>query len=203
MEQAQYSAVTTSAGKVAQLISNVRTDNPSWIDLQNVARTANNVVSGAAAKISIPAGFTLEAMSGSNFWVSKIVDGVLSNVGRVITRSTPGANDAKYINTSGLYNYTSESMIADLDFVYPNIAVKFLALEYSTGTMVEFNGNTTATVVFNSLSDYVAPILQIRNNSNTAVDFVFGPPEAEGESSTRHVTNVYFKLAQNTFLDSW
>lgn len=203
MEQAQYSAVTTSAGKIAQLVSNVRTDNPSWIDLQNVVRTANNIVSGAAAKISIPPGFSLEAMSGSNFWVSKIVDGVLSNVGRVITRSTPGDSDARYINTSGVYNYTSESNFADLDLVYPNIAVKFLALEYSTGTMVEFNGNTTATVVFNSLSDYVAPILQIRNNSDTSVDFVFGPPEAEGGTTTRHVTNVYFKLAQNTFLDSW
>ena len=203
MEQAQYSAVTTSAGKFAQLISNVRTDNPSWIDLQSVARTATNIIGGAAAKIKIPPGFTLQAMSGSNFWVSNIVGGALYNVGRVITRSTPGDSDARYINTSGGYSYTSESSFADLDLVYPNIAVKFLALEYSTGTMVEFNGNTTATIAFNSLSDYVAPILQIRNNSDTAVDFVFGPPEAEGTSTTRHVTNVYFKLAQNTFLDSW
>ena len=203
MEQAQYSAVTTSAGKIAQIISNVRAEKPSWIDLQNVVRTATNVVTGAAAKVTIPPGFTLETLSGSNFWVSKIVDGVLSNVGRVITRSTPGDSDARYINTSGVYSYTSESMFADLDLVYPSIDVKFLALEYSTGTMVEFKGNTTATVAFNSLSDYVAPILQIRNNSDTALDFVFGPPEAEGTTTTRHVTNVYFKLAQNTFLDGW
>ena len=86
--------------KVAQAISRVQGDAPDWMNLDGVIKTATNLISGPAARITLPAKSTLQAFPSGNIFMSKVIGNNLYDIGRFITRSSKGSNYAKIVTDS-------------------------------------------------------------------------------------------------------
>ena len=186
--------------KVAQAISRVQGDAPDWMNLDGVIKTATNLISGPAARITLPAKSTLQAFPSGNIFMSKVIGSNLYDIGRFITRSSKGSNYAKIVTDTSVTTYET-SYLAATSTVHDDLkgTVSYLDPADSSYKTADF----TSSVFTGSLLSYVGPFLTFRNDSMESRTLYFGTAKYEvdlyNEDSPTN-TFITFKLAPNAFL---
>lgn len=182
----------------------MRGDKPDWLSLVPVTRSASNVIDGMAARIKLPAFSTLQVSSSANYWISKFASGGLTNIGRIIQRPTSGLTVARFVDGYGSVTDTAISQILPTNGL---LGCKCLvqSLHASTSQLVEFDATNT-TYTENTLVNYLGPTVTLRNESDLDIELAFGASTSEigsGYGTIYVDTTIFFRMAPNSYLDSW
>lgn len=157
-----------------------------------------------AARIKLPPFSTLQVSSSANYWISKFASSGLVGIGRIIQRPTRGLSVARYVDGYGGVTDTAFSSILPTDGM---LGCKCLvqSLHAPTSQLAEFDATNT-TYTENTLVNYLGPTVTLRNESAQDIDLAFGASTSEMSSgySTIYVdTTIFFRIAPNSYLDSW
>lgn len=190
----------TNRVKVAQAISRVQGDTPDWLSLENVAKTATNLISGPCAKVNLPGKSTLQAFPSANIFMSKIVGSDLYDIGRFIVRPSKGSNSAKIVTDTAIVDYYT-SHLAATDTVHDDLTgtIGYLDPSDSSYKTVDF----TTAVFDGNMLNYVGPHLTFRNDSIEHRTLYFGTGKYEVDNTfVDWPTNTFitFKLIPNAYL---
>lgn len=182
----------------------MRGDKPDWLSLVPVTRSASSVIDGMAARIKLPAFSTLQVSSSANYWISKFASGGLVDIGRIIQRPTRGLSVARFIDGNGSTTDTAFSQILPTEGM---IGCKCLvqSLNATSSQLVEFDATNT-TYTENTLVNYLGPAVTLRNESTQDIELAFGASSAELSSGYGNIyvdTTIFFRMAPNSYLDSW
>ena len=204
MDSAQVqigSAATTT--KVAQMISQVRSGKPDWLNFESVTRTANSVIDGVAAKVKIPPGYTMQLMSNANYFMSKYMGGQLYDIGHILNQTSKGSNYA--LISVGSIQQMSTSLLAKGNLMFEDMVLKVGYLDNATDLYTEID--CTDISWEKNMFSHVGPLLTFRNNSGTKdIELYVGTAPYQVDSAYNfQPTNAMFsfRLAPNAFLDSW
>lgn len=192
--------------KVGSLISQV-TGNPDWINLESVTDSVTSTVKGIAAKVGVPAGHTMQILSNSNYWLSKLQEGVPTYIGRILNQTTTGSSTVqyqKYTSTGYVIDSTVMSELIKAESVYDDWTQTVSYLDSSTSNMVVVDANSANFV--GAITSFVGPYLTFRNNGTETREILVGLPRSF--VNTAYGTQPWnallsFRLAPNAFIDNY
>lgn len=204
MDSAQVEIGNPAQGvKVAQMISQVRSSKPDWLNFDTLVRTADSIIEGPAAKIKIPPGFTMQLMSNANYYLSNMVGGLLRGMGHIINQTSKGSSYA-LISTSSIQQL-SNSVLAKGNLMFPDMVLKVGYLDSATRLYKEIDCTDIAWT--QNMFSHVGPILTFRNDSGVNdIEFYVGtaPYQVDNTYAFQPTNAMFsFRLAPNAFLDSW
>lgn len=192
-----------TSNPVAQAISTVRADKPDWLSLIPVNATASQFIRDHAAKISIPPSSILQVQSSANYVISRMLGSVLSHLGSVMNRPSPGIPQAKYNKYSNVVT-TFNSELPAMAAEYPNVDWKVRSIRTTDSLLMTWDLNAFA-FSGNTIQDHLGPIIQIANNSRNTVELYFGVPSILDSAGAAINTDstIYFHMAPIAFIESW